>query len=82
VFLHDPHGDADEAHEEYGITLSPWEALPRAGAVVAAGAHAEYRWLHVDQMAAKLASGNCFVDVKSAFDREALLAASVRLRPL
>ena len=77
VFVHDPHGDAAEAKAEYDIALTEWDALPRAGAVIAAVAHAEYRGLGVDKIAAKLLPGGCFVDVKSAFDRDALRAAEL-----
>jgi UDP-N-acetyl-D-galactosamine dehydrogenase len=79
VFVHDPHGDAAEANHEYGIALSAWDALPRAGAMIAAVAHAEYRGLGVDKITAKLVPGGCFVDVKSAFDREALSGADLRV---
>jgi len=79
VFVHDPHGDAGEAQEEYGIALTDWDALPRAGAMIAAVAHAEYRGLGVDKIAAKLVQGGCFVDVKSAFDRDALGDADLRV---
>jgi UDP-N-acetyl-D-galactosamine dehydrogenase len=75
VFVHDPYGDAAEAHEEYGIDLTAWEALPRAGALIAAVAHAEYRRLSAEQIAAKLVPGGCFVDVKAGFDANALRAA-------
>jgi len=77
VFVHDPHGDPAEAEDEYGIALTEWDALPRAGAMIAAVAHAEYRGLGVDKIAAKLVPGGCFVDVKSAFDRDALRAAQL-----
>jgi len=64
---------------EYGIALTDWDALPRAGAMIAAVAHAEYRGLGVDKIAAKLVQGGCFVDVKSAFDRDALGDADLRV---
>ena len=67
VFVHDPQADADEALHEYGVTLSAWDALPRADAVVAAVAHREYRALTPQDIGAHLAPGGCFIDVKAAF---------------
>ncbi|MGZ8261142.1 MAG: UDP binding domain-containing protein, partial [Caldimonas sp.] len=77
VFVHDPHGNAAEANEEYGIALTDWDALPRAGALIAAVGHAEYRKLGPAEVAAKLVPGGCFVDVKSGFDAAALRAAGL-----
>jgi UDP-N-acetyl-D-galactosamine dehydrogenase len=45
--------------------------------MIAAVAHAEYRRLGGVKIAAKLVPGGCFVDVKSAFDRDALRAAEL-----
>jgi UDP-N-acetyl-D-galactosamine dehydrogenase len=42
VHVHDPVADALEARHEYGVELEPWEALPRAGAVVLAVAHRQF----------------------------------------
>lgn len=74
VFVHDPEGHPDEAMHEYGITLTPWEALPRADAIVAAVAHRHYRELALPQLAEKVVPGGCFVDVKCSFDAKALEA--------
>ena len=79
VFVHDPHGDAAEARHEYGVELSPWDSLPRADAVVAAVAHREYRDLGVDKIAAHLAPGAAFIDVKAAFPQAELEARGLRV---
>jgi UDP-N-acetyl-D-galactosamine dehydrogenase len=39
VNVYDPIGDPAQAQHEYGVTLTPWERLPRASAIVAAVAH-------------------------------------------
>src|SRR5690606_20879585 len=39
VHVHDPLADAEAAMHEYGVSLMPWNELPRAGAIVAAVAH-------------------------------------------
>ncbi len=75
VFIHDPTADAAEAMHEYGVTLTPWDELPRSAAVVAAVAHRHYRDMPVADLTAKLAPGGLFADVKGAFDRTALTAA-------
>ncbi|HQD84001.1 MAG TPA: hypothetical protein PK929_13150, partial [Quisquiliibacterium sp.] len=67
--------DAAEAMHEYGVTLTPWDALPRSAAVVAAVAHRHYRDMPVAELTAKLTPGGLFADVKGAFDRKALAAA-------
>src|SRR4029077_8524163 len=43
VHVHDPVADPAEALHEYGVRLTPWDELPRAHALVAAVAHAEFR---------------------------------------
>jgi UDP-N-acetyl-D-glucosamine/UDP-N-acetyl-D-galactosamine dehydrogenase len=72
VHVHDPLGDPDEARHEYGIELTPWERLPRASALVAAVAHSEYTERSIEDLAAKLAPGGVYIDVKSRADAAAL----------
>ncbi|HQC96622.1 MAG TPA: nucleotide sugar dehydrogenase, partial [Aquabacterium sp.] len=57
----------------------PLAELPRADAVVAAVAHTEYASLSPAALAAMLAPGGAFVDVKAAFDTAALQAAGFRV---
>ncbi len=75
VFVHDPVADAGEALHEYGITLSEWEALPQADAIVVAVAHQTVLSRSDMDFAAKLKTNGCFVDVKARFDRAVLNAA-------
>ena len=75
VHVHDPVADAQEAVHEYGVTLSPWDRLPRAHAMVIAVAHREFRARPVEDYVGKLESGGLFVDVKCQAD-----AASLRAR--
>ena len=74
VFVHDPDGDPAEALHEYGVTLSTWEDLPRADAIVAAVAHRQYQQLSVEDIGRKVVKSGCFIDVKSRFDASALAA--------
>ena len=79
VFVHDPQVDSDEAHHEYGLTLTAWDDLPRADAIVAAVAHREYRALGVARIAERLAPNACFIDVKAAFSQADLESHGLRV---
>jgi UDP-N-acetyl-D-galactosamine dehydrogenase len=79
VFVHDPEGDPEEALHEYGVTLTPWDKLPRADAIVAAVAHKQYRQLSLEEISRKIVRNGCFVDVKSSFDAKALGEAGLRV---
>ncbi|MFO1300334.1 MAG: nucleotide sugar dehydrogenase [Burkholderiaceae bacterium] len=79
VYIHDPVAEADEARHEYGVSLTSWDELPRATAIVAAVSHAKYRELGLQALAAKGERGAVFTDVKSAFDPAAVAAAGLRL---
>jgi len=79
VHVHDAVAEPDEAMHEYGVKLVPWDELPKAAAVVAAVSHAQYRELGVEGIAAKAQPGAVFVDVKSAFDPQAVERAGMRL---
>lgn len=74
VFLHDPVADPDEAKHEYGVTLTSWEELPRADAIILAVAHNEYTQVDLKKLLAKVIQGGAFIDVKAKFDRSALEA--------
>ena len=51
----------------------------RADAIVAAVAHKEYQALGVDDLCRKLIKGGAFIDVKAAFDAQALRAAGLKV---
>ena len=79
VHVTDPQAESAEAEHEYGVKLERWEDLPQADAVVAAVAHREYAGLSVADIGAKLLPGGAFIDVKAAFDAQALKAAGYQL---
>ncbi len=79
VHVADPRADAAQALAAYEVVLTPWSELPRADAIVAAVAHREYTGMAVVELGQKLVPGGAFIDVKSAFDRSALLAAGYTL---
>ncbi|MGZ8288016.1 MAG: nucleotide sugar dehydrogenase [Telluria sp.] len=75
VHVYDPVACPDEAMHEYGIKLDKWEDLPRADAVVAAVAHKELLARPLGDLQSKLNESGCFIDVKSQFDKKALMEA-------
>ncbi|MBI5720155.1 MAG: nucleotide sugar dehydrogenase [Burkholderiales bacterium] len=79
VCVTDPQADPEEAVHEYGVRLVPWKEMPKADAIVAAVSHREFKALSTADIAAKLAKGGAFIDVKAAFDAKALGAAGFRL---
>jgi len=79
VFVHDPVADPAEALQEYGLELTPWEALPRAEAIVSAVAHTSLGERSVDEVAEKLIPNGVYVDVKSTADAAALRARGVQV---
>jgi UDP-N-acetyl-D-glucosamine/UDP-N-acetyl-D-galactosamine dehydrogenase len=83
VAVHDPIAEAPEAQHEYGIELRQWAELPdSADAVVAAVAHRQYLAMPFADVLGKLKTNGLFVDVKSAYDPEAIRnAGRVLWRP-
>ena len=79
VFVTDPQAESDEAVHEYGVPLLQWDDLPRADAIVAAVAHKEFAALSMEDFSKKLVKGGAFIDVKAAFDRDAIRTAGYRL---
>jgi UDP-N-acetyl-D-galactosamine dehydrogenase len=79
VHVTDAQAEADEAMHEYAVQLVPFDALPRADAIVAAVSHREYAALTVAEIGVKLVPGGAFIDVKAAFDAAALQGAGFRV---
>lgn len=75
VLIHDPIADKEEARHEYGVELVDWDKLPKASALVAAVSHQEYQKQGLDKLLEKLVDNGVFVDVKSAWDPEAITKA-------
>ena len=79
VHVHDPVAESAEAEHEYGVSLTAWNDLPCASAIVAAVAHTEYADLGVGQLCEKLVPKGVFADVKSFYDPAALEAAGAKV---
>ena len=77
VRVHDPLADAGEAMHEYGVTLTPWDELPRADAIVLAVAHDAYKRHSTEALLAKLKPAGLVADVKSQLDAAQLRSQGV-----
>ncbi|MBU1691479.1 MAG: nucleotide sugar dehydrogenase [Gammaproteobacteria bacterium] len=77
VLVHEPIGDAGEAKHEYGVSLTDWDKLPQADAIVAAVAHKEFLERPLSDLLGKLKPGGAFIDVKSVYDTKALRDAGL-----
>ncbi len=75
----DPQADPHEAEHEYGVTLTPLNALKPAVAVVVAVAHAEFRALSVSDICHLTYGNPVLMDVKGIYDREELLKSGVQV---
>lgn len=79
VCTHDPLADTAEAMHEYGVTLSLWDDLPQADAIILAVAHDEYIETGVERLLSKVVDSGCFIDVKSKFSADQLVAKGLRV---
>jgi len=75
VAVHDPLVTPAAAEVEYGLSLTAWEDLPEADALIVAVAHGAFLARPLSDHLAKVKPGGCFIDIRSAFDAEALKAA-------
>ncbi|MEO7403143.1 MAG: nucleotide sugar dehydrogenase, partial [Burkholderiales bacterium] len=79
VHVHDPVADSAEAVHEYNVTLTPWNELPRAEAIVAAVAHKQFRERPLSDLASKLTANGLLVDVKGQFDAASVAPHGMQL---
>jgi len=81
VLVHDPMADADEARHEYGIGLSPLEALRGLDALILAVAHKDYAGLDFETLRGwfRDPAAPLLLDVKAHFDPAAALRAGFKL---
>jgi UDP-N-acetyl-D-galactosamine dehydrogenase len=70
--IHEPLGDAEEAREEYGIALTPFERFRDLDGLVLAVCHREYLEMPRRRLLGLLRPGGVFVDVKSVFNPDAM----------
>ncbi|HEY4057392.1 MAG TPA: nucleotide sugar dehydrogenase [Kofleriaceae bacterium] len=65
AMVNDPMGDPKEAHEEYGIEVTPLEKLQKLDAAILAVAHNEYV-KNLNNLFERINDGGVLIDVKSA----------------
>lgn len=75
----DPLAKDAEVHHEYGIHLTPFEKIGQVEAIVAAVSHRQILEKDLGELARLAGQGAPFIDVKSAYDREALRAKGFRV---
>jgi UDP-N-acetyl-D-galactosamine dehydrogenase len=63
--IHDPIADAVEAHNEYGLNLSPWEEMQGLDGVIVAVGHEAYQKIGCSAIAHTVRPGGVLMDVKS-----------------
>ncbi|HTE52954.1 MAG TPA: nucleotide sugar dehydrogenase [Kofleriaceae bacterium] len=66
--VHDPLGNPEEAHEEYGLVLCDWSALAGLDALIFAVPHRKYLEMGIDNLLSLVRDGGVVVDVKSVLD--------------
>jgi UDP-N-acetyl-D-glucosamine/UDP-N-acetyl-D-galactosamine dehydrogenase len=72
----DPMADAAETKHAYGIDLMPSDPLPTCDAILLAVAHRPFKALSPAQLTTACPTGP-ILDVKAAFDREAMATAGI-----
>ena len=79
VAIHDAYAEPVDAQEHYGETLSEWQSLPAADAVVLAVAHRHYLDMPLSQLLGTLKPGGVVIDVKLVLGRDAVAALGFSL---
>ncbi len=69
AIVHDPLGDPHEAHEEYGVHITPLSEFQNLDALFLAVSHHEYLASPAD-LVARVRPGGIFIDVKSALSAD------------
>ncbi len=77
--VHDPMADAQEALEEYGVTLVEKEQLNNLDLIFIAVAHNDYRQLTVNDFSNLLNSNGHIYDIKGVLDRNAFASSDIEL---
>jgi UDP-N-acetyl-D-galactosamine dehydrogenase len=78
AMVHDPLGDAREAHEEYKIEITPLEKFQQLDAVILAVAHDEYI-KNIGNIFERVRDGGAVIDVKSALPANTKPPRGIRL---
>lgn len=79
----DSWADADVARHEYGVSLTPWNEVPKADCVIVAVGHNEYRSMSMMQLKElfrpeMIDEEKVLIDVKSLYRMDELKASGMR----
>ena len=77
VSVHDPLAAPNEVEHEYGLTMTDWQNIHKADALVIAVAHRAYREIGEGRMRSLVNEGGVIVDIKTIFDRDTWVDASL-----
>ncbi|MEM9493236.1 MAG: UDP-glucose/GDP-mannose dehydrogenase family protein, partial [Myxococcota bacterium] len=66
--IHDPLCSHEEAHEEYGIKLSGWDAVSDLDAMIYAVCHDFYQDMGQEALLSQIRDNGVIIDVKSILD--------------
>ncbi|WP_144395459.1 nucleotide sugar dehydrogenase [Pleionea sediminis] len=77
--VHDPMADAEEAKEEYGVTLAADKDLEGFDLIFVAVAHSQYNSLSMNDFEKVLKPNAHIVDIKGILDRDAFAQSSFNL---
>lgn len=72
TLIHDPHAHADEALDEYGVTLMELEDLTNLDILVVAVPHKEFIDIPLQSLVGMLKPGGVLIDVKSILNPDEL----------
>jgi UDP-N-acetyl-D-galactosamine dehydrogenase len=75
VSVHEPMANPADALHEYGVTLTDWEDLPAAHAIILAVPHRAYLDRGTQGILTRLLPDGVIIDVKSVLDRDTVAAA-------
>ncbi len=78
IQVHDALADSAEAVHEYGVSLTPFNQLAPASAVIVAVAHAQYRTLDPKAILSLLGDAPVLIDVKGIYDPTRFRAQGIR----
>jgi UDP-N-acetyl-D-glucosamine/UDP-N-acetyl-D-galactosamine dehydrogenase len=77
VQVTDPNADPAEATHEYGVTLTPFNKLKKANAVILAVAHKEYAKLQPRDLLKLMGKKPVLADVKGLYDQDEMRKAGM-----
>lgn len=76
--VYDPVASASDIHHEYGIEMSPKEALPKADVLIVAVGHDEFRKMSSQELKSIMAEDALLVDMKHIYKQQDIENAGMK----